>query len=122
MYVDTLFSKKTLIDQVESINVEGHTDSQTFAGVSSKDLQFIRNMDLSLKRANTVAEFILQTGYDKKNADALRRMIVVEGKSFNEPVLVNGKEDYVKSRRVKLKLKVRDFKTEGMFGLTLLRK
>ena len=122
LYVDTLFSKKTLIDQVESINVEGHTDSQTFAGVSSKDLQFIRNMDLSLKRANTVAEFILQTGYDKKNADALRRMIVVEGKSFNEPVLVNGKEDYVKSRRVKLKLKVRDFKTEGMFGLTLLRK
>ncbi len=122
LYVDTLFSKKTLIDQVESINVEGHTDSQTFAGVNSKDLQFIRNMDLSLKRANTVAEFILQTGYDKKNADALRRMIVVEGKSFNEPVLVNGKEDYVKSRRVKLKLKVRDFKTEGMFGLTLLRK
>lgn len=122
LYVDTLFSKKTLIDQVESINVEGHTDSQMFAGVNSKDLQFIKNMDLSLKRANTVAEYILQTGYDKKNADALRKMIVVEGKSFNEPILVNGKEDYVKSRRVKLKLKVKDFKTEGMFGLTLLRK
>ena len=122
LYVNTLFSKKALIDQVESIHVEGHTDSQMFAGVKSKDLQFIRIMDLSLKRANTVAEFILQTGYDKKNADALRKMIVVEGKSFNEPVLVNGKEDYVKSRRVKLKLKVRDFKTEGMFGLTLLRK
>ena len=122
LYVDTLFSKKALINKLESISIVGHTDSQTFAGVKSKDLQFIRNMDLSLKRANTVAEFILQTGYNKKNADALRKMIVVEGKSFNEPVLVNGKEDYEKSRRVILKLKVREFETEGMFGLTLLRK
>lgn len=122
LYINTLFSKQELVNQIESIHIEGHTDSQTFAGVTSKDLQFIKNMDLSLKRANTVAEYILQTGYDKKNADKLRKMIVVEGKSFNEPIIINGKEDYVKSRRVILKLKVKDFKTEGMFGLTLLRK
>lgn len=122
LYVNTLFSKEELISQIEGIHVEGHTDSQTFAGVNSKELQFIKNMELSLKRANTVAEYILQTGYDKKNADALRKMIVVEGKSFNEPVIINGKEDYIKSRRVILKLKVKDFDTEGMFGLKLLKK
>ena len=31
-------------------------------------------------------------------------MLVVEGKSFSEPVLVDGVEDYAKSRRVELKL------------------
>ena len=65
--------------------IQGHTDSQTFAGVNSVDEQFVRNMDLSLKRANSVASYILQTNYDKRNSDAFRKMIVVEGKSFNEP-------------------------------------
>ena len=34
-------------------------------------------------------------------------MIVVEGKSFSEPVMTNGKEDYNKSRRVEMRLKVK---------------
>ena len=32
------------------------------------------------------------------------KMIIVEGASFSSPVLVNGKEDYAKSRRVELKI------------------
>lgn len=116
IYVNTLFSKKELSDQIESILIQGHTDSQMFAGVKSENEQFIKNMDLSLKRANAVAEFILQTGYDKKNEVPFRKMIVVEGKSSNEPIMVNGKEDYNKSRRVELKLKVKDWSVASAFG------
>ena len=75
-------------------------------------------MDLSLKRANSVASYILQTDYDKSNSQALRKMIVVEGKSFNEPIIVDGHEDYAKSRRVELKIKVKDWSVASMFGLT----
>lgn len=35
-------------------------------------------------------------------------MLVVEGKSYSEPILVNGKEDYNKSRRVEMRLKVKN--------------
>ncbi|MEI3270986.1 MAG: OmpA family protein [Candidatus Gastranaerophilaceae bacterium] len=117
IYINTIFADKELAGQIDNIVIQGHTDSQMFAGVNSKDQQFMRNMDLSLKRANAVAEYLFNTGYDKKYADAFRKKLVVEGKSFNEPVLVNGKEDYNKSRRVELKLKIKDWNVSTALGL-----
>lgn len=117
IYINTIFADKELAGQIDNIVIQGHTDSQMFAGVNSKGQQFMRNMDLSLKRANAVAEYIFNTGYDKKYADAFRKKLVVEGKSFNEPVLVNGKEDYNKSRRVELKLKIKDWNVSTALGL-----
>lgn len=117
IYINTIFADKELAGQIDNIVIQGYTDSQMFAGVNSKDQQFMRNMDLSLKRANAVAEYIFNTGYDKKYADSFRKKLVVEGKSFNEPVLVNGKEDYNKSRRVELKLKIKDWNVSTALGL-----
>ena len=89
-----------------------------FAGVTSKDEQFLKNMDLSLKRANAVAEYIFKTNYNKAYADQFRKIVVVEGKSYNEPVLnEKGIEDYDKSRRVELKLKVKDWNVSTALGL-----
>ncbi len=88
-----------------------------FAGVSSKDDQFVRNMDLSLKRANAVADYMFKTNYNKQYSEKLRKKLVVEGKSFNEPIIVNGKEDYDKSRRVELKLQVQSWDVAKALGL-----
>lgn len=117
IYINTIFADKELAEQIDNIVIQGHTDSQTFAGVRSKDEQFMRNMDLSLRRANAVAEYIFRTQYDKKYADDFRKKLVVEGKSFNEPVLVNGKEDFAKSRRVELKIKVKSWDVSKALGL-----
>lgn len=117
IYINTIFADKELSGQIGNIIVEGHTDSQMFAGVNSKDEQFLRNMDLSLKRANAVAEYIFKTNYNKKYAESFRKMVIVEGKSYNEPVLVKGKEDFAKSRRVELKLKVKDWNVSTALGL-----
>jgi len=108
IYINTIFSKKELIDNIANIVVQGHTDSQTFAGVSSKEEQYMKNMELSLKRANSVAEQLFLTKYDKQYTDKLTEITIVEGKSFSEPVMNNGKEDYTKSRRVELRLKVKE--------------
>ena len=70
-----------------------------------------------MRRANAVAEYIFRTQYDKKYADDVRKKLVVEGKSFNEPVLVNGKEDFAKSRRVELKIKVKNWDVSKALGL-----
>ena len=46
----------------------------------------------------------------------LRKMLIVEGRSYSDPILVNGKEDYNKSRRVEMRLKVKKFDiTEVLF-------
>lgn len=108
IYVNTIFSNKNIADNITNIIIQGHTDSQTYAGISSKEGQFTKNMDLSLKRADAVESYIFNTNFDKKYADKLIKTLVVEGKSYNEPILINGKEDYNKSRRVELKLVVKD--------------
>ncbi len=117
IYINSIFADKELSEQIQYIIIQGHTDSQMFAGVNSKDEQFLKNMDLSLKRANAVAEYIFKTNYDKQYSEQFRKIVVVEGKSYNEPVLVNGIEDFDKSRRVELKLKVKDWNVSTALGL-----
>lgn len=108
IYVNTIFSNPKLSNKILNVAIQGHTDSQTFAGISSKEEQFTKNMDLSLKRANAVEEYIFKTGYNKKYTDKLIKTLLVEGKSYTDPILINGKEDYAKSRRVELNLIVKD--------------
>lgn len=103
-YLNSIFSNEYLNKNVERIIIQGHTDSQTFKGKFSDDEQYMKNMDLSLKRAYEVANYMTNTPYNKQNGNKLRKMIIVEGASFSTPVLVNGKEDFSKSRRVELKV------------------
>ena len=103
-YLDSLFSNEYMNENLDKIIIQGHTDSQTFAGEYTEDEQYMKNMDLSLNRAYAVANYITNTQYNKENGNRLRKMILVEGASFSNPVLVDGKEDFDKSRRVELKL------------------
>lgn len=107
IYVNTVFAKKDIADNVENIVIQGHTDSQMYAGLHSKDAQFMKNMELSLNRANAVANYMFTTKFDKKYDDKLIKTVTVEGRSFTDPILINGKEDFAKSRRVELRLKIR---------------
>lgn len=103
-YFDSLFTNDYLNKNIDKIIIQGHTDSQTFAGKFSEDEQYMKNMELSLNRAYAVARYMTNTPYNKTNGNKLRKMILVEGASFSNPILVNGKEDYAKSRRVELKV------------------
>ena len=107
-YFNSLFSNDYLNKNIDKIVIQGHTDSQTFAGKYSDDEQYMKNMELSLKRAYEVANYMTNTSYNKINGDRLRRMILVEGASFSAPIIENGKENYAKSRRVELKLVMKE--------------
>ncbi len=117
IYLNAVFENPKVADKVKNIVIQGHTDSQSFAGIDSKDLQFIKNMELSTKRANEVAKYIFYTPYNKAYSPKLHKMLQVEGKSYSEPVLVNGKEDYNKSRRVELELVVKSSNLQDFMGL-----
>ncbi len=118
IYVNTIFSKPELVEGINNIIIQGHTDSQSFSGLKTKDEQYAKNMELSLKRANSVAEYMFKTNYDKTYSEQLRDKLVVEGKSFAEPILKSdGTEDFDKSRRVELKLTVKRWDISQAFGL-----
>lgn len=117
IYLNAVYSNPKIADKVVNIVIQGHTDSQSFAGVSSKDLQFIKNMELSTQRANEVAKYIFYTPYNKSYSAKLHKMLIVEGKSFSQPVMVNGKEDFNKSRRVELQLVVKNSNLQDFMGL-----
>ena len=103
-YFNSVFNNDYMAENVDKIIIQGHTDSQMFKGKYSDDEQYMKNMELSLDRAYAVADYMMNTPYNKQNGNRLRKMIVVEGASFSDPVLLNGKEDFAKSRRVELKL------------------
>ena len=103
-YFNSLFSNEYMNKNLDKIIIQGHTDSQTYIGKYTDDEQYMKNMELSLNRAYSVANYMTNTPYNKSNGDRLRKMIIVEGASFSQPVLVDGKEDFAKSRRVELKL------------------
>lgn len=109
-YFDSLISNNYLNKHIEKIIIEGHTDSQNFKGQYSDDEQYMKNMELSLNRAFSVANYMTNTAYNKTNSDKLRKMIIVQGASYSSPILTNGKEDYAKSRRVELKIITKDMK------------
>lgn len=103
-YLNSLFTNEYLSKNIDKIIIQGHTDSQTFKGEFTEDEQYMKNMELSLNRAYAVANYISNTPYNKENGNKLRKMIIVEGASFSNPIIVDGKEDFAKSRRVELKL------------------
>ncbi len=111
-YFNSLFTNDYLNKNIAKIIVQGHTDSQTYKGKFSEDEQYMKNMELSLKRAYSVANYMISTQYNKENGNKLRKMIIVEGASFSSPILINGKEDFTKSRRVELKLVMKNEKKQ----------
>lgn len=117
IYLNAIFDNPKVADKVVNIVVQGHTDSQSFANIQSKDIQFIKNMELSTNRANEVAKYMFFTPYNKTYSSKLHKMLIIEGKSYSEPVLTNGKEDYAKSRRVELELVVKSSNLQDFMGL-----
>ena len=111
-YFNSLFTNDYLNKNIAKIIIQGHTDSQTYKGKFSEDEQYMKNMELSLKRAYSVANYMISTQYNKDNGNKLRKMIIVEGASYSSPILINGKEDFAKSRRVELKLVMKNEKKQ----------
>lgn len=110
VYLNTIMGDKKISDNISQIIIEGHTDSQTFAGAKTEEEKYYRNMELSLRRASSVAKYIVYSDFKgKKNYEKkLFQLLSVEGKGPSEPVIVNGKEDFSKSRRVELKIMFKD--------------
>lgn len=110
IYFNTIMKDPEVRKNISQIIIEGHTDSQAFIGANSPELRYYKNMDLSLKRASSVAQYIVFSDYQgkKQYENEILKLLSVQGKGQSEPVMVNGKEDFAKSRRVELKIMFKD--------------
>ncbi|EAI6282332.1 hypothetical protein CCW58_07120 [Campylobacter jejuni] len=94
-YFDAILEDPKIFSNIENIIIEGHTDS---------DGSYIYNLDLSQKRAYEVMNFI----YTFYKSNKLQKLLMASGRSFSDPVFVNGVEDKDKSRRIEIKFSIKN--------------
>jgi chemotaxis protein MotB len=101
-YARILLSDK-FREYVSEIDIEGHTDTMG---------TYLFNLNLSQKRAYSVAEYCLSDETPLLNKDqltAMRELISTNGKSYTDPVLnADGTVNMESSRRVEFLFKLKD--------------
>ena len=96
-YVDTLISNPNISNYIDKIIIEGHTDS---------DGGYLYNLGLSQKRAYAVMNYLLTLDYIKKHN--IKSKLVASGRSYLDPIKVNGVEDKDASRRIEIKFRIKN--------------
>lgn len=90
-------------EDIEEIRIEGHTSSD-WPDVSS-DLAYFYNMQLSQDRTRSVLEYSLNIKSIAESKDWVRKYLTANGLSSSKLILVNGKEDKERSRRVEFRVR-----------------
>ena len=97
-YIGTLTSNKNIFRQLESIVIEGHTDS---------DGGYLLNLNLSQKRAFVVMNYLLSLDFTKKSN--IKPLLVASGRSYLDAIYKeNGKENKQASRRIEIKFRLKN--------------
>lgn len=97
-YFQTILENEEINKYIDTIVIEGHTNS--IGG-------FLYNLELSQKRAFSVMDFLLSL--DFKNKEKLRQLVVSSGRSYLDPIFdKDGKEDQEASRRIEIKLNIKN--------------
>ena len=96
-YVDALISNENIFSHLDKIIIEGHTDS---------DGGYLYNLSLSQKRAYAVMNYLLSLDYIKKHN--IKTKLVASGRSYLDPIKVDGVEDKDASRRIEIKFRLKN--------------
>jgi len=99
-------------DEIEEIRVEGHTSSG-WGRLDSHKVNYLKNMDLSQKRANNVLSYSysIDNPVIKKNRPWLEKRLRANGMAFSNLIYLdkaNIEQDKQKSRRVEFRVTTKD--------------
>jgi len=96
-YINTLFENKSIAPNIDTIVIEGHTDS---------DGGYLFNLKLSQDRALSVMSYLLTLDVSKKYN--LQKMLTASGRSYLDRVLQDNTEDKEASRRIEFKFRLKN--------------
>lgn len=101
-YASILLSKPEIEEQIGSIIIEGHTDN-----IGSYNY----NLDLSLKRASSVANFIYSDNFEKFDfSNVFQKKLSANGRSYINPLVENDTDEHrQQNRRVEFKFSFKDW-------------
>lgn len=104
-YIGLLASEKYR-SNIEEIRIEGHTSS---SWENSTDLseRYLHNALLSQQRSFAILDYCFRLPSISKQQDWLTKVLRANGLAFANPVLIAGKEDASRSRRVEFKVKTK---------------
>ncbi|MBX2897899.1 MAG: hypothetical protein KF763_20825 [Cyclobacteriaceae bacterium] len=91
-------------EDIEEIRIEGHTSSDWRTNVSP-DLAYFYNMQLSQDRTRSVLEYSLSLQSIFDNRDWVRKYLTANGLSSSKLIMIDGKEDKERSRRVEFRVR-----------------
>ncbi len=90
---------------IEEIRIEGHTSSEWSKNSAADDKTYFKNMALSQDRTRATLEYCLMLPQIDSERGWIKQILTANGLSSSKPILVNGIEDTVHSRRVEFKVK-----------------
>ena len=96
-YIHTLLNDPKIRQYIDLITIEGHTNS---------DGSYLYNLELSQKRALSVMKFLYSLDFSDETL--FKKYLNASGRSYAEPVLINGKEDKDASRRIEIKFRIKN--------------
>jgi chemotaxis protein MotB len=101
-YVEILFAKREIKEQIGQVIIEGHTDNIG---------DYLYNMKLSMDRAYNVVHYVYSEEFvDFDYKDILRKKLSADGRSFVNPISENNTiEGRRSNRRVEFKFSFKDW-------------
>jgi chemotaxis protein MotB len=96
-YINALMSNQAIAPNIDTIVIEGHTDS---------DGGYLYNLKLSQDRALAVMNYLQTLPVSKKYN--LQKLLTASGRSFVDKITKNGKEDKEASRRIEIKFRIKN--------------
>ena len=90
---------------IEEIRIEGHTSSEWSKNMEFNEKTYFLNMELSQNRTRATLEYCLMLPDISTERVWIKQILTANGLSSSKPILVNGVEDIVRSRRVEFKIK-----------------
>jgi chemotaxis protein MotB len=96
-YIGTLVNNDFIKKHLDRIIIEGHTDS-----VGS----YLYNLELSQQRAYSVMSYLLSLDFAK--SANIKPLVIASGRSYLDPIYLNGVEDRDKSRRIEVKFTLKN--------------
>ena len=90
---------------IEEIRIEGHTSSEWSKNMAQNEKTYFFNMELSQNRTRATLEYCLMLPKIATERPWIKQILTANGLSSSKPILVNGVEDSIHSRRVEFRIK-----------------
>jgi chemotaxis protein MotB len=98
-FIPRLLEQPSVDSLIQEIVIEGHTDTVA---------TYMWNLRLSQERAYAVMRAMVESTYGMPHAERLRSLVVASGKSEVRPIVLDGKIDDARSRRIEIHIRFRD--------------